>query len=155
MQYKRPESEEPQELGVDAAHGDDREQAAIPDTLRLIEDFEPLEQPVQDQTVVQSDQDEIDKLYMDIPAEGSLSFITRGDANNINDPNPVEAERVIGVVKGTIPHLGYLFGFVQTRQGLILLVFIPGFLILLFEFKKIFGFLAESKVDKITADQKD
>ena len=37
------------------------------------------------------------------------SFITRGDANNANDPNPVTKDRVIGKVVFAIPLIGLIF----------------------------------------------
>lgn len=83
--------------------------------------------------------------------DNGLSFITRGDANNVNDPNPVPAENLVGRVTGSIPYIGYMLGYAQTRQGLILLIFIPGFLILLFELRRLFGYLVESKVEKLAA----
>jgi len=69
--------------------------------------------------------------------EGNLSFVTRGDANSVNDPSPVLAENIIGRVAGSIPLLGHLLSFIQTRQGLILLIFIPGAIIILVEIMKI------------------
>lgn len=84
-----------------------------------------------------------------INRENGLSFITRGDANDVNDPSPVPAENLVGRVTGSIPYVGYLFGFAQTRQGLILLIFVPGLLILLFEFRKIFGYLVDARVEKM------
>jgi len=83
--------------------------------------------------------------------DNGLSFITRGDANNVNDPNPVPSENVVGRVTGYIPYIGYLLGYAQTRQGLIFLIFIPGALILLFELRRLFGYLVEAKVEKLTA----
>ena len=83
--------------------------------------------------------------------DNGLSFITRGDANNVNDPNPVPSESVVGRVTGYIPYIGYLLGYAQTRQGLIILIFIPGALILLFELRRLFGYMVEAKVEKLTA----
>jgi signal peptidase I len=86
-----------------------------------------------------------------INRENGLSFVTRGDANNVNDPSPVPAENLVGKVTGSVPYVGYLFGFAQTRQGLILLIFVPGLLILLFEFRKIFSYLVDARVEKMAA----
>ncbi len=87
-----------------------------------------------------------------INRENDLSFITRGDANNVNDPNPVAAENIVGRVTGSIPYIGYLLGYAQTRQGLILMVFIPGFLILIFELRKLYGYMVEAKTNKLTGN---
>lgn len=46
------------------------------------------------------------------------SFITRGDANETNDPMPLEAQKVIGKVVFTIPFIGVMFSFISTGQGI-------------------------------------
>ena len=85
---------------------------------------------------------------VEILAGEGFSFITRGDANNANDPNPVPAENIIGRVHGYVPYLGYLLGFAQTRQGLIFLVFIPGILIIFYEIRNIFKYMGETDKNK-------
>ena len=62
-------------------------------------------------------------------------FYTKGDANEIEDQNPVHFNNVIGVPKFSIPLLGYVSDFVQNPPGiyitigagviLILAVFLP------------------------------
>ncbi len=78
---------------------------------------------------------------VEVQRNDSTRFITRGDANTVNDPNPVLAENVVGEVRGSVPYIGYLLNFVQTRQGLILLIFVPGVLIILYELGKIMKYL--------------
>jgi signal peptidase I len=80
---------------------------------------------------------------VEVLREDGLQFVTRGDANNVNDPNPVLAENVVGTVTGSIPYLGYVMNFVQTSTGLILLIFVPGVLIILFELGKIVKYMTE------------
>jgi len=70
-----------------------------------------------------------------------LSFTTRGDANNVDDPNPIAAERVVGTVRGHLPYLGYLTGFAETKTGLIFLIFIPGSLVIIYEAVSVFKVL--------------
>ena len=82
---------------------------------------------------------------VDIQNDGDLAFVTRGDANNVNDPNPVPAEQVIGRVRGFLPYLGYLMGFARTRTGMICLVFIPGLLVIARELRNIYKVSAERK----------
>ena len=72
-----------------------------------------------------------------------LRFVTRGDANTVNDPSPVQAENVVGRVTGSVPYMGYVMDFAQTRQGLILLIFVPGVLIIIFELGKILRYLTQ------------
>lgn len=62
-------------------------------------------------------------------------FYTKGDANEIEDSEPVHFNNVIGVPQFSIPKLGYVSNFIQNPPGvyitigvgivLILLVFIP------------------------------
>lgn len=65
-------------------------------------------------------------------------FYTKGDANEIEDQNPVHFKNVIGVPKFSIAKLGYVSDFVQNPPGLyitigagivlIILVFLPDLL---------------------------
>jgi len=55
---------------------------------------------------------------------GTPTFITKGDANNAVDGEPVAKEAVEGKVLFSVPYLGYLLSFVGTKQGLIILVVI-------------------------------
>jgi signal peptidase len=87
---------------------------------------------------------------VDVQNEEGLKFITRGDANNVDDPKPVPAENVVGRVHGSLPYLGYLMGFAQTRRGLIFLVFIPGVLVILFELRNIFKYMRETDQERKT-----
>jgi signal peptidase len=62
-------------------------------------------------------------------------FYTKGDANEVEDAEPVHFNNVIGVPKFSIPKLGYVSDFVQNPPGmyitiavgvlLILIVFLP------------------------------
>ena len=65
-------------------------------------------------------------------------FYTKGDANDVEDRDPVHYNNVIGVPKFAIPKLGYVSDFIQNPPGtyitlavglaLILLVFLPDML---------------------------
>jgi signal peptidase len=57
---------------------------------------------------------------VDIIEDDGRAFVTRGDANNVDDP-----------VLTAIPLLGYLIGFVRTKQGLLVVIIIPALLIIL------------------------
>lgn len=68
----------------------------------------------------------------------SQHFYTKGDANEVQDKNPVHFNNVIGVPQFSIPKLGYVSDFVQNPPGmyitigigilLILIVFVPDML---------------------------
>jgi signal peptidase len=61
------------------------------------------------------------------------NFTTKGDANEVIDPNPVLAKNLVGKVTLAIPYLGYCLEFIQTKQGLLLLIIMPASLVLLLE----------------------
>lgn len=56
------------------------------------------------------------------------SFVTQGDANESEDPFPVEAAQLIGRVVFHIGYIGYIFDFIRSKYGLIAL---SAFLLLL------------------------
>lgn len=62
--------------------------------------------------------------------DGITSYITKGDANESPDANPVEENEIIGSVRFTIPFLGYPVAFAKTPMGFILLIVIPATLII-------------------------
>ncbi|NLZ39171.1 MAG: signal peptidase I [Firmicutes bacterium] len=85
--------------------------------------------------------------------DNQYSFTTRGDANDVDDANPVLAGDVIGKVHFTIPYAGYLMNFGRSKSGLLALVIIPGLLIIIFEVRNIFHYavlLQEEKKKKST-----
>lgn len=55
------------------------------------------------------------------------SYITKGDANDAVDLEPVRQENIIGMYSGfTIPYLGYVANFVNSGKGAALLFILPG-----------------------------
>jgi signal peptidase len=83
--------------------------------------------------------------------EGSgqdLEFITRGDANDVNDPYPIPGENLVGKVTLSIPYLGFLMGFGQSKQGLLVLVVIPGVLLIINESFKLYKSISKMKEEK-------
>lgn len=54
-----------------------------------------------------------------------LTFVTRGDANNSNDPNPVSVENVVGRCVYSIGGVGAFAMFLQTPVGILVFVGIP------------------------------
>lgn len=78
-------------------------------------------------------------------------FITKGDANDAVDSNPVAKDLILGRVALVIPFLGYPIAFTKTLPGLIVLVVIPATIIIYSELlnikKEIFEFLAKRRKD--------
>lgn len=84
-----------------------------------------------------------------------LEFITKGDANRVNDPNPISDRNLIGRVSFSIPYLGYLTVFSQTKYGLLAIIVIPGILLLFFECRSLYRNYSASKKDAKENLQKD
>ncbi len=83
--------------------------------------------------------------------EGSgqdLEFITKGDANDVNDPYPIPGENLVGKVTLSIPYLGFLMGFGQSKKGLLVLVVIPGVLLIINESFKLYKSISKMKEEK-------
>jgi len=78
----------------------------------------------------------------------NLSFTTRGDANEVEDPGVVAADEVRGRVVAAVPYLGYLLDFVRSKNGLLFLIIIPGLVIIVLEVIKIFRISAEMQRDE-------
>jgi len=66
-----------------------------------------------------------------------VSFVTRGDANDANDPIPVSAANLLGRVAYSIPFLGSLLSFTRTKTGLMVMVIVPAALIIFSELRKL------------------
>lgn len=64
-------------------------------------------------------------------------FITKGDANQTVDTEPVPAERVVGEVAWVLPRFGYVIQFGRTPWGFILFFIVPTIIILYDEIKNI------------------
>ena len=58
-------------------------------------------------------------------------FITRGDANNVDDPLPVTEENLIGKVIFHIPYIGLLFKFITNKVVLSIIISITIFSIII------------------------
>lgn len=64
-------------------------------------------------------------------------FITKGDANNIEDERIVSENQIKGKVIFHLPLAGYAVNFIQKPLGFILIIIIPAGLIIYDEIKKI------------------
>lgn len=58
---------------------------------------------------------------VDIENQGEL-FTTKGDANEINDPMLLEGKKIVGKVIVTIPYIGKIFRFLNTKLGMGILI---------------------------------
>ncbi len=62
--------------------------------------------------------------------EDGLSFRTKGDANDVEDPLPVSAGRLVGRVMFSIPYAGYAFSYARTRNGVMTIIVLATAIIL-------------------------
>ena len=65
-----------------------------------------------------------------------IRYVTKGDANEISDIDPVPVDKVVGRVVFNIPRFGYLISFLRTKVGLILFVAAIAMTIALLLFEK-------------------
>jgi signal peptidase len=61
---------------------------------------------------------------------GSVSYITKGDANNAPDIEDRLKSNILGKVVFSVPLLGYPIGFAKTSSGLIILIIVPATIII-------------------------
>ncbi|GAF65410.1 signal peptidase I [Bacillus sp. TS-2] len=60
------------------------------------------------------------------------SYITKGDHNNGPDIEPVLSDNIVGKYSGiTVPYVGYVTQFIQSKQGALIIFIIPGVLLLI------------------------
>jgi len=57
--------------------------------------------------------------------DGQLQFVTKGDANNTEDDEPVPASALVGIYRGRIAKVGDFAIFLQTPLGMIIFIGVP------------------------------
>ena len=79
-----------------------------------------------------------------IDENNTRQFITRGDANNMNDPPPLMR---IMYLQGCFLHhvVGYVIGFIRTKQGTLLVIVIPAFIIMITQIVELFKYRKKYK----------
>ena len=60
---------------------------------------------------------------------GVSVFITKGDANNAPDGEPVRKETIQGRVLFSVPYVGYLLSAAKSKQGLLILIIVGAIVI--------------------------
>ena len=120
------QSREQYEVGDIITFGEDRTNS-LPTTHRIIE------------TTVQ---------------EGSLAFITQGDANEDRDMRPVLVSEVRGKVLFSVPYIGFLLDFARQPIGFALLIGIPAFIVAVEEVSNIVAAVRGRKKDEVGEEEK-
>jgi len=88
-----------------------------------------------------------------VEVKPGLSFQTRGDANQSNDPYLVPARNVVGKVQFHIPYIGYPAQFAKTLWGFIIMIGIPGLIIIVLEMRDVWVELSEDEKRKKAAKE--
>lgn len=98
-----------------------------------IEVLTTTEQPIVDETTGEPMLDESgNPLVQEVPLdEPAYYFQTKGDANDDVDGSPVYYKNIVGTPVFTIPYLGYLSNWLQTREGTIMGICIALVLVIL------------------------
>ncbi len=76
-------------------------------------------------------------VRIDESSPSGLVFTTKGDANDTPDINPLPAALVAGRQLFSIPLLGYVMDFMQSRKGTLLLIILPCLALAIYEIKQI------------------
>lgn len=67
---------------------------------------------------------------IEVKKDGEV-YLTKGDANSHVDISPVLAENIVGEYTGvTIPYLGYAINFVNSKQGALFVLILPGIILI-------------------------
>lgn len=85
----------------------------------------------------------------------NIQFITKGDANEVTDPSPVSGDRLVGTLSFSIPYLGYLLSFAQTKKGMLLLIIIPGTFLIITELHKLYTITRQGKEEEAEEAQEE
>ncbi|GIP40118.1 S26 family signal peptidase [Paenibacillus sp. J31TS4] len=74
----------------------------------------------------------------------TVSYMTKGDANDTQDPSPVPIANVIGKYAGvTIPFLGHILTFIKSKAGIVTFMIIPGALLILWQMISIWRYISK------------
>ncbi len=86
--------------------------------------------------------------------DGSISFITKGDANNTADKTPVPAANLVGVYRFHIEGLGSFAMFMQTTPGLIIFAVLPVLALILYDVvrRRIYDKQKATQTDALVAE---
>ena len=86
--------------------------------------------------------------------DGAISFTTRGDANDVDDPSLLDSSQIVGKVVFTVPYLGKLLNFSQSKMGLVALIIIPGVILIIFEIFSMIKTVKKMKAEKMSKNPK-
>ncbi|MFT9849618.1 signal peptidase I SipW [Aneurinibacillus sp. REN35] len=83
----------------------------------------------------------------------TLQFITKGDNNKTQDPEPIIAANVVAKYENiTVPYLGYVFTYASSKAGILLLTVVPGAFIILYQVFDMWKLLSRLEDEKEKKD---
>ncbi|MDQ1001881.1 signal peptidase [Neobacillus niacini] len=83
--------------------------------------------------------------------DSTVQYITKGDNNDAKDPSPVGPGSIVGEYNGfTIPLVGKLMSFIQSKTGAIYLLIVPGVLMVLWSVFSIWRAITQMESKKET-----
>lgn len=90
----------------------------------IVRDIEPVDVNKEDIITYQSSESNniITHRVKRILSNNKIEFITKGDANKVEDPNVVGSDRLIGKVIGHVPKVGCALRFIQNNAKAVLLI---------------------------------
>lgn len=88
--------------------------------------------------------------------EGTRSFITRGDANSMDDDYTVYAGDLIGKwTKFRVPGFGAVMGFLRTKTGFFACILVPMIVFFLYELYRLIATILDIKKPSISEDEEE
>lgn len=101
-------------------------------------------------TFIEEDNKLITHRVIDVIRSGDqVMYETKGDNNNAPDSNLVLSENVIAEYTGfTIPYVGYVASFAQSKEGGALLLILPGVLLIIYAGISIWQGISQLEKDK-------
>jgi signal peptidase len=88
------------------------------------------------------------RIYDIKTTNGTITYITKGDANNSPDPGEVKKEDIIGKILFSVPYIGYAINFVKKPVGFALIIIVPALFIIFDEIKNIVKEIKKTKKEK-------
>jgi len=85
------------------------------------------------------------RIVGDTLVGGELAYITKGDANEEADIEPVPQTDIRGKVRFSLPYLGFVLDFARQPLGFALLIGIPAFLVVVEEVSNLYQALRPSR----------
>lgn len=81
--------------------------------------------------------------------DSTIQYITKGDNNDAKDPQPVTLGNVVGEYTGfTIPYIGQIFNYIQSKMGAVILLIVPGILMVLWSIYSVWKAIKEFETQK-------